>query len=124
MKTSPPVVLVVHPEGEARTSLYALLAAEGHPVATVSRGLEALDYVFKHRPGVVVASTRLSDISLKKFLQYLDRAELGACTVLLAGPEDRESAGALEGSMQVLRWPAAKSEVPAAVDRCLHEACL
>lgn len=109
MRTSPPVVLVVHPDAQARMSLYTLLAGEGHLVATASRGLEALEYVFKRRPGVVVASPRLTDIGLKTFLHELGRAGLGACTVLLDDSREGEDR---------------TSEVAAAVDRCLHEACL
>lgn len=118
MMHSPPVVLVVHPEGEARTALYALLAAEGHAVATLGTGFEALGYASRHRPAAIIASARLPDMSLTTFLEELERAGVGSTTVLLAHADDWELFADSEGSTQVLRWPGRKEELQAAVERC------
>jgi DNA-binding NtrC family response regulator len=123
MKLPPPVVLVVHPEAEERISLYALLAANGHAVATRSGGFEALEYISKHRPGAVIASTHLHDLDVKAFLGGIERAGFDANTILLAGPEDGEAFTHAGGPMEVLAWPGGKDDILAAVGRRLERGC-
>jgi DNA-binding NtrC family response regulator len=123
MKHPPPVVLVVHPEAEERTSLYALLAADGHAVATRSGGFEALEYISRHRPEAVLASTHLPDSGVKEFLRGIGRAGFDANTILLAGPDDWEVFAHPAGAMEVLAWPGRKKEILAAVGRRLERGC-
>jgi DNA-binding NtrC family response regulator len=124
MKHPPPVVLVVHPEAEERISLYALLAANGHAVATRSGGFEALEYISRHRPGAVLASTHLPDVGMKTFLRGIERAGFDANTILLAGPDDRERFAHPGGPMEVLAWPGWKKDILAAVGRRLESGWL
>jgi len=117
MRPPPPVVLVVHPDEEARTTLYALLAQEGYAIATRSRAQDALEYIAKHRPESLLASTHLPDLGFKAFLGHLKEAGVDSNTIFLARHDDVELHAGSNGSSQVLAWPARPEDILAAVGR-------
>jgi two-component system response regulator MtrA len=115
-----PLVLIVHPDGEARISLYSLLEREGFRMATCASGTDALKYVCAQKPDVVLASTHLADFGPREFLAEIGRVSLNTPTMLVARPDDGESLVDVPAAVDRVPWPGRKSEILSSIRRLLE----
>ncbi|MBI2930338.1 MAG: response regulator [Planctomycetes bacterium] len=60
--TEKPLILIVDDEADPRVFLYELLDSEGYRVATCENGFEALGFVSRNKPALVIADMRMPSI--------------------------------------------------------------
>ncbi len=68
-----PKVLVVDDEENARLALRIILQQEGYQVETVANGLEALEFLRRHRVNVVISDIKMPQMNGLTFLRELSR---------------------------------------------------
>ena len=119
-----PLVLIVHPDGEARISLYSLLEREGFRMATRASGTDALKYVCAQKPDLVLASTHLPDFGPREFLAEIGRVSLNTRMMLLARREDRDLSVEVPPGVDVFPWPGRHGEIVSGIRRLLDPVSL
>jgi len=80
----PSHVLVVSPDEDERSSLYALLDQCGYSVGTCGSELDALHYIARRHPDVVLSALPLLDVVDHEFARMLKEVAPQARVVLLA----------------------------------------
>ena len=68
-----PKILVVDDEENARLALRVILQQEGYQVDSVANGLEALEFLRRHRVNVVISDIKMPQMNGLAFLQELNR---------------------------------------------------
>ncbi|WP_225072396.1 response regulator [Desulfuromonas sp. CSMB_57] len=68
-----PKILVVDDEENARLALRVILQQEGYQVDSVANGLEALEFLRRHRVNVVISDIKMPQMNGLAFLRELNR---------------------------------------------------
>jgi two-component system, response regulator, stage 0 sporulation protein F len=68
-----PKILVVDDEENARLALRVILQQEGYQVDSVANGLEALEFLRRHRVNLVISDIKMPQMNGLAFLRELNR---------------------------------------------------
>lgn len=68
-----PKILVVDDEENARLALRIILQQEGYQVDSVANGLEALEFLRRHRVNLVISDIKMPQMNGLAFLRELNR---------------------------------------------------
>ncbi len=117
-------ILVVDDELDSRTFLFSLLDNEGYLVATASNGIEALKYVARERPRLVISDVRMPEMEGLELLEKIKAVAPETSVILLSAYADWPlffDAMARGGSDALLK-PCRNEELLRAVERTLETA--
>ncbi len=100
-------VLIVNDEQDLLAICQMVLEAEGHRVATVTRGMEAIRFIQRYRPHVLVLDWVLGDTTGDKVLLQIRKTEgiAGTPVVLMSALPDAASRAAELGANTFLPKP-------------------
>jgi DNA-binding NtrC family response regulator len=62
MDEDKPLILIVDDESDSLTYLFDLLGTEGYRVLPTSNPMEAIDYVLRKHPAVIISDLRMPDL--------------------------------------------------------------
>lgn len=117
-------ILIVDDEVDARTFLFSLLDNEGYLVATASNGIEALKYVARERPRLVISDVRMPEMEGLELLAKIKYAAPDTAVILLSAYADWplffDALG--YGGSDVLLKPCRNEDLLRAVERALEKA--
>ncbi|MBI3098748.1 MAG: response regulator [Planctomycetes bacterium] len=119
-----PLILVVDDELDARLFLFSLLESDGFLVATSSSADEALKYVARNHPDLVLSDVRMPDVEGLELLSEIKRLSPRTRVVLLSAYADwpMYSEAVEKGGDDLLLKPSKNEEILRTVHRVLEEA--
>lgn len=82
------LILVVDDEMDTRTFLYSLLDNEGYRVATCAEALEAIKYVARSKPDVVISDVRMPGIEGMELLAKVKQVSPKTHVILISAYGD------------------------------------
>ena len=123
MTLDPAKILVVEDESGMRTTLVANLEEAGYRVTGCNRGKDAMHYVEKDAPDVVIADLRLPDGSGLEILESLKEIKPEASFILVTGYASLETAVAAlnQGAYAYISKPFNMDEVHATIRNALRQ---
>lgn len=123
MMNGKPLILVVDDELDARLFLYSLLESDGFLVATSSNADEALKYVARNHPDLVLSDVRMPDLEGLELLTEIKRLSPRTRVVLLSAYADwpMYSEAVEKGGDDLLLKPSKNEEILRTVHRVLEE---
>lgn len=123
MMNGKPLILVVDDELDARLFLYSLLESDGYLVATSSNADEALKYVARNHPDLVLTDVRMPDVEGLELLSEIKRLSPQTRVVLLSAYADwpMYSEAVEKGGDDLLLKPSKNEEILRTVHRVLEE---
>ena len=123
MTLDPAKILVVEDESGMRTTLVANLEEAGYRVTGCNRGKDAMHYVEKDAPDVVIADLRLPDGSGLEILESLKEIKPEASFILVTGYASLETAVAAlnQGAYAYITKPFNMDEVHATIRNALRQ---
>jgi CheY-like chemotaxis protein len=116
-------VLIVEDDGETRAALQAILESEGHRVAAVTNGREAINYLHRsERPGLILLDLMMPVMSGWEFrsLQRRDPGLSSIPVVVCSAADDLEQEVSLLGAAGCLQKPINAGQLLAFAARFCH----
>lgn len=114
-----PLLLVVDDEDDARIFLSSLLLSEGYRVASFQDGLEALRYLARARPDLVITDVRMPGLDGLELLEKIREAAPGTPVLAWSAYADwrllRDTL--VRGGVELLSKPASNEAILRAVER-------
>jgi two-component system response regulator (stage 0 sporulation protein F) len=90
MVTPQPLILVVDDESDSLAYLFDLLHNEGFRVIPTSSPLDALEYVVKKKPGLIISDLRMPDLDGMELLDRVKKISPQSRVILLTAYGDRD----------------------------------
>lgn len=84
-------ILVVDDEENARITLSRILRREGFEVASAGNGIEALDFLSKHKVEIVITDINMPEMNGIAFLRELNKSYPGVNVIMITAYGEIES---------------------------------
>ncbi len=121
---SKPLVLVIDPDADACTFIFALLESQNYLVTVETQGHRALEYIARAKPDLVVSELRLPDMDGFELLEGIKGVSRGTRVILISAHGDWDLLRTVveHGADDLLSKPCREEEVLQAVRRVVNKA--
>ena len=123
MDTRKPLILIVDDESDSLAYLFDLLHNEGYLVLPTTNPLDALEYVVKKKPSLLISDLRMPELDGLELLERVKQVSPRTRVVLLTAYGDRKEIQDFlrKGGEAMLLKPSSNEEILRTVQRALGD---